>query len=186
MTTKPFPRAVLRWLIPLAVVGRFVFILVWRRLGWDALNAAIRLKFSSVQRIQTPGLAAWLKDERRAAPTLLDVREPAEFDVSHLAHARQVEPGSDPRALGLPKDAPIVTYCSVGYRSAEFARRLRQAGYTNVHDLEGSIFQWANEGRPLVKDDRQPAEKVHPFNKTWGLLLDPDRRANVPPSKETP
>ena len=148
-----------------------------RWLGWQALNAALRQKFPAVARIRTPELAAWLGDAGRTPPRLLDVREPAEYRVSHLADAQQVEPGSDPAALNLPKDQPIVTYCSVGYRSAEYAQKLRRAGFTNVRNLEGSIFEWANENRPLVNADGQPAEKVDPYNKTWGLLLRPDRRA---------
>ncbi len=153
-----------------------------RWLGWQALNAAIRHRFPGVSRIRTPELAAWLDDAKRTPPRLLDVREPAEYQVSHLANAQQVEPGSDPAALGLPKDQPIVTYCSVGYRSAKYAQKLRQAGFTNVRNLEGSVFEWANEGRPLVTDGH-PAEQVHPYNKTWGLLLDPARRAPVPDAK---
>ena len=109
---------------------------------------------------------------------LLDVREPAEYAVSHLAGARQVEPGTDPATLDLPMDSRVVTYCSVGYRSADYGRTLRRAGFTDVRNLEGSIFQWANEGRPIVRGDGQPARKVHPYNKTWGLLLRPGLRAD--------
>ncbi len=153
-----------------------------RWLGWQVLNAVIRHKFPAAARIRTPELAAWLGDPGRTPPRLLDVREPAEYQVSHLAGAQQVEPGSDPAALGLPKDQSIVTYCSVGYRSAAYAQALRRAGFTNVRNLEGSIFQWADENRPLVKEDGQPTAQVHPFNKIWGMLLRPDHHAQVPPA----
>lgn len=153
-----------------------------RWLGWQALNAEIRRRFPAVTRIGTAELAAWLADPGRTPPRLLDVREPAEYEVSHLAEAQQVEPGSDPSALTLPKDTPIVTYCSVGYRSAEYAQKLRRAGFTNVRNLEGSIFEWANENRPLVEGDGQRTEQVHPYNRTWGLLLRPSHRAPVLPA----
>ena len=152
----------------------------WRWLGWQAIKAETRRKFPSVPRIQTHELAAWLDDPKRPQPLLLDVREQAEFDVSHLANAQQVEPGSDPAALHLPKERPIVTYCSVGYRSADLVCRLQEAGFTDARNLEGSIFQWVNEGRPVIKDGRR-VEQVHPYNKTWGLLLNPSLRADVPP-----
>ena len=103
-------------------------------------------------------------------PVLLDVRTQAEFDVSRIAGARRVDP--DAKSVALPKDTLIVTYCSVGYRSAKFAQRLQEAGFTNVRNLEGSIFQWANEGRAT-----EPSAKVHPYNEKWGALLDPARRA---------
>jgi 3-mercaptopyruvate sulfurtransferase SseA len=79
---------------------------------------------------------------------------------------------------GAPKDARVVTYCSVGVRSAAMADRLREAGYVNVVHMNGSIFQWANEGRPLERDGR-PAETVHPYDAEWGRLLDARRRADV-------
>lgn len=166
----------------LVLVLCLVLVSCSRWLGWQALNAAIRSRFPDVSRIRTPELAAWLNAPGRRAPRLLDVRERDEYRVSHLAGARQVEPGSDPATLGLPKDQPIVTYCSVGYRSAAYAQKLRRAGFTDVRNLEGSIFEWANEDRPLVEDEH-PAERVHPYNKTWGLLLKPSRRATVPEAK---
>lgn len=42
-------------------------------------------------------------------------------------------------------DSHIVVYCSVSYRSSILARRLQDMGFTNVYNLEGSIFKWANE-----------------------------------------
>ena len=170
---------------PIKTVLFFVLVLglglvfCWRWLGWQALNAAIRQKFPRVPRIRIPELAAWLDDANRPPPRLLDVREPAEFEVSHLADAQRVEPGSDPATLGWRRGEPIVTYCSVGYRAAEYAQKLRRTGFTDVRNLEGSIFEWANEDRPLVENGR-PAGQVHPYNRTWGLLLKPARRAPVP------
>ncbi len=152
-----------------------------RPLDWFLLKRTLRAKFHDVPWITTEQLAGWLSDTNRPAPVLLDVRTPAEWNVSHLANARRVDPeASAATAAGdLPKDAPIVAYCSVGYRSGVVARRLREAGFTHVQDLEGSIFQWANEGRPLVRDGK-PAHRVHPYNATWGKLLHDNVRAPLP------
>ena len=177
-------RSLLRRIIPVAVVLGLSALFSWRWLGWQMVIAETRHKFPTVQDIQTRGLASWLDDPQRPQPVLLDVREPAEFDVSHLAKARRVQPGSDPSKLNLPKHQPIVTYCSVGYRSADYAQQLQKAGYTDVRNLEGSIFQWANEGRPVFKDGL-PADKVHPYNNLWGKLLKPSLRADVPPAAQT-
>jgi hypothetical protein len=54
--------------------------------------------------------------------------------------------------------------------------RLQAAGLVQVMNLEGSIFGWANEDRPLEKDG-QPATKVHPYDKRYGQMLKPERRA---------
>ena len=148
-------------------------------LGWGLVNAKIRRDFPEVKRISTAELAAWLSDRDRAAPLLLDVRTQAEYDVSHLQNAEQVEPNASTSAVPPPKDRPIVTYCSVGYRSGAFAEKLRAAGFSKVLNLEGSIFAWANEGRPIFRDGAQ-VEMVHPYNWTWGRLLRKEHRADAP------
>ena len=149
--------------------------------GWSLVNAKIRSEFPNVRRITTAELAAWLNDRKRPAPVLLDVRTRAEFDVSHLEGAEHVEPAAVASAIRHPKDRAIVTYCSVGYRSGGFAKKLIDAGFTQVVNLEGSIFRWANEGRPVVRDGRR-VDQVHPYNGTWGLLLKKQYRADVPPA----
>ncbi|HSH37922.1 MAG TPA: rhodanese-like domain-containing protein [Chthoniobacterales bacterium] len=148
--------------------------------GWALVNAKIRSEFPNVRRISTAELDAWLNDRSRPAPLLLDVRTRAEFDVSHLEGAKHIKPGAPASIVMESKSRPIVTYCSVGYRSGGFAKQLGDAGFTHVANLEGSIFRWANEGRPLVSDGAS-AQQVHPYNRTWGLLLHRDRRATVPP-----
>ncbi len=147
-------------------------------IGWTLVNAKVRSDFPEVKRITTAELAAWLNDPQRSAPVLLDVRAREEFAVSHLAGAEHVQPDAPASAINHPKSRAIVTYCSVGYRSGAFAKKLLDAGYTNVVNLEGSIFAWANEGRPVVQKGCR-VEKVHPYNRTWGLLLKKQYRADL-------
>ena len=140
----------------------------------------VRDKYPTVRQMPTADLARRLADSSQPAPVLVDVRLPAEYAVSHLSGARNVPPGTSPTdALkDVPKDATIVAYCSVGYRSSAFAQKLAKAGYTSVWNLEGSMFEWANEGRPIV-DDKGPAKVVHPYDAKWGQLLRPELRAQV-------
>jgi hypothetical protein len=56
------------------------------------------------------------------------------------------------------------------------AQRLRAASFVRVQNLEGSIFQWANDHRPLVHEAAS-VTRVHPYNAFWGRLLDEDVRA---------
>lgn len=102
----------------------------------------------------------------------LDAREPQEFAVSHLNGAVPV--GYDHFTVAalpdLPKDARIVVYCSVGYRSEKVSEELRTAGYTNVSNLYGGIFEWVNQGHPVV-DSAGPTDRVHAYSRTWGVWL---------------
>ena len=152
-----------------------------RGVSWFFLKRSLHGKFEGVHWITTAQLADWLAAKERPQPILLDVRMPAEWEVSHLPGARQVDPKADAKttAAGLAKDTPIVTYCSIGYRSGEMAQRLQAAGYTRVQNLEGSIFQWANEHRPLVRNG-ELVTRVHPYSEGWGQLLAPEARASVP------
>ena len=140
-----------------------VALLFMRSIHWFLLKKSLEHRFPQVEWISTQELANWLADKSKPAPVLLDVRTPEEWNVSHLRGARHAEPKASVESVsaGISKETPIVTYCAVGYRSAEMATRLRAAGFTNVRNLEGSIFQWANEHRPLVQGE-QPASRVHP------------------------
>lgn len=104
---------------------------------------------------------------------LLDTREKKEFDVSHLPNARWI--GYDDFALdrvkGIPKTANVVTYCSVGYRSDKIGDKLQAAGYGNVHNLYGSLFEWVNQGNPVVDSLGKPTNRVHAFSRPWGIWL---------------
>jgi rhodanese-related sulfurtransferase len=177
MPRRPLVRSLL------AIAGLFVgvcAVLGLRSVDWFLLKKSLRHKFARIEWISTAELADWLSSKREPAPLLLDVRTVEEWNVSHLPGARRIEPGAtaENAAIGLTKETPIVTYCAVGYRSGEVAERLRAAGFTNVRNLEGSIFQWANEHRPLVRGE-EPVSQVHPYNTFWGRLLDDDARAPV-------
>ena len=145
------------------------------------IKHTVRNKFPSVTQLSTNDYDAWMKDPTRKKPLLLDARKPEEFSVSHLRYAINV--ADDPQIVealkSYPKDSPIVAYCSVGYRSSMLVEKLKAQGYENVVNLEGSIFQWANEGRPIFQNE-QPTNQVHPYDKKWGELLKPELRAPLP------
>lgn len=144
----------------------------------ETMTRRISTEFSEVPRISTADLASWMADPTRQPPQLIDVREPAEYAVSHLPGAIRVAPDATAEQVTSRVDParPIVVYCSVGYRSSILAKRLVAAGTKQTMNLEGSIFKWANEDRPLVRDGG-PTRSVHPYNGTFGRMLREDLRA---------
>ena len=107
---------------------------------------------------------------------ILDAREPKEFAVSHLKNAICV--GYDFFNLEntlkkLPKDknTKIVVYCSLGIRSEDVAEKLQNAGFSNVFNLYGGIFEWKNQDNTIVTEENKPTQKVHTFNKEWSKWL---------------
>ncbi len=107
------------------------------------------------------------------APIILDTREANEYNVSHIPNARYV--GYDFFNLSeikdIPKPQPIIVYCSVGYRSERIGEKLQSAGYTNVKNLYGGIFEWSNQGYPMKDKKNNPTYIVHGYAKEWGIWL---------------
>ncbi len=147
-----------------------------------AYCASLREKFPDVPTITPDELA-----RMDSSPLLLDVRDENEYAVSHLSGAVRVEKDFAVQLsrIGITKERPIVVYCSVGYRSAVLARALQKEGFTNVRNLEGSIFAWANEGRPLVNSNGATSG-AHPFNPLWGRYLEKSRWRWKPENPITP
>ncbi len=140
---------------------------------WEIVKGAIRAEFPGVAQITTSALARRLAGDKGSEIILLDARQPEEYAVSHLRGARLAADESQAlRALaGAGTDTRIVTYCSVGYRSAALAERLMANGFNKVENLEGSLFEWANKGLPVYSAGRE-VRRVHPFDKVWGQLLE--------------
>ena len=123
--------------------------------------------------------------ERLGSPRLrlLDIRSRDDYSRGHLPGAVWAETPSEITAVlrTVSDQQPVVLYCSVGVRSSKAAANLMRSGRAYVFNLQGSIFKWANEGRPLTADDHI-AHVVHPYNERWGVLLKPELRFHRPTS----
>jgi len=152
---------------------------------WEKTKSWVRSEFPGVEHVSAEDLRKSLSTEsNRKTPILLDVRTADEYAVSHLPGAVRVDPDADlPEFLKtLDHEAPVVAYCSVGYRSSRLVERLDREGFKNAKNLEGSIFEWANKGYPVERDG-VAVKEVHPYDAEWGRLLDPSLhafRAGVP------
>ena len=107
---------------------------------------------------------------------ILDAREQKEFKVSHLQNALFV--GYDnfninktTQKLPADKNTKIVVYCSLGIRSEDISEKLKKAGYTNIYNLYGGIFEWKNKSNIVVDNKNSPTNKIHAFNKEWSKWL---------------
>jgi sulfur-carrier protein adenylyltransferase/sulfurtransferase len=85
--------------------------------------------------------------------TLIDVREPYEWDIGNLEPqgARLIPLGELPQQYAQIDPADdVVVYCRSGARSARAADFLREQGYARVRNLEGGIRAWSDEVDPSV------------------------------------
>jgi rhodanese-related sulfurtransferase len=99
-----------------------------------------------------PGFYGILKTDQLKAkietenPLLVDVREPTEFLRGHLPNAVNIPL----RSLGdhlddIPRDRPVILYCSTGYRTGLGVMALHLWGYDNVQGYPPSYQGWLRD-----------------------------------------
>jgi len=142
--------------------------------GFSAMGCSQHETFESMASSMADKNVPTVKPSEFDADTVvfLDSRAKEEYEVSHIKNARYV--GYKDFDLSsvedIPKDQPIVIYCSVGYRSGKIGEQLQEAGYTNVQNLYGGIFYWMNQELPVYKNDSVTNE-IHPYSEKWGKWL---------------
>ena len=80
---------------------------------------------------------------------LVDVRTTEEFEEGHIVNAQNIDfnsPTFDQDIGKLDKTKPVIMYCKGGGRSAKCAKKLLDAGFIKIYDLEGGITQWKFKG----------------------------------------
>jgi rhodanese-related sulfurtransferase len=115
-----------------------------------------------------------VKEESIDSNTLfLDAREYLEYNVSHLKNSVWVgyNDFEISRVKNIAKNKKIVVYCSVGYRSEKITEKLIKAGYTNIFNMVGGIFEWKNQNNIVVDNTGSETQKIHAYSKTWGVWL---------------
>lgn len=79
-------------------------------------------------------------------PLLLDVREPAEFDICHIEASQLLPMGQVAAAMDeLPRDQAIIVICHHGIRSYSVAMYLEQQGFEQMMNLTGGIDAWSRQ-----------------------------------------
>ncbi len=83
--------------------------------------------------------------------TLIDVREPHEYQIARIPGARLIPLGELPKHLNeLDPDAEIVAHCKTGGRSQKAVDLLKQNGFKNVRNMTGGITAWSDKVDPTV------------------------------------
>jgi rhodanese-related sulfurtransferase len=89
---------------------------------------------------------------KRDNPLLIDVRQPSEYASGHIPNAINIPLQTLSTNLDkIPKDRPVVLYCTTGYRTAMGIMTLQMLGYTNVRGFPPSIQGWKAAGELLEK-----------------------------------
>lgn len=154
------------------LMGSLFFLAGQNMFAQKASNPIFEAKIQSTIDFTVPTIGCDLLDKRlqmQQPVYILDAREKAEYNTSHIDKAIHI--GYDyfnkNKLRTIPKDAVVVIYCSIGYRSEKIGERMKEMGYTKVYNLYGGIFEWKNTGRQVVDKAGQPTEKIHTYNQEW-------------------
>ena len=86
---------------------------------------------------------------------ILDVRTPGEFAEGYIEGARLIDfqnGNFETEIADLDKNANYAVYCRSGNRSGQAVKIMQDAGFLDLFNLEGGVIDWANQGKPLVKN----------------------------------
>jgi len=90
----------------------------------------------------------------RRNAVVVDLRSAAEFAAGHLPAARHL--AADELSLKVGqiaknKSASVLLVCERGQQSHRAARTMEEAGYSEVHVLQGGMNAWRHASMPIVK-----------------------------------
>lgn len=95
-----------------------------------------------------------ISESEHGPPTLLDVRQPAEYKAGHLPGAKLIPlPDLKDRLQEIDPDSPTIVYCAVGGRSRVAAQMLAGKNFAEVYNLSGGFKAW--QGNYAVGDEDQ-------------------------------
>ena len=114
------------------------------------------------------GISVTELQQRQLELVLVDVRSPEEIAVSFIPGAITKEKFED--NLDKYRDATVVVYCTIGYRSGKYAQKLQQQGIEALN-LEGSLLAWSHVGGKLV-NQTGATKQIHVFDRQWQLTAE--------------
>jgi len=91
--------------------------------------------------------------------SVLDVREPIEWEHGHIDGAVHVPLMELPNRRDEIPEGHVLVVCKVGGRSMQATHYLAQQGY-DVVNLDGGMIDWPAAGRPMLSENGRPPQVV--------------------------
>jgi rhodanese-related sulfurtransferase len=130
---------------------------------------SLKKLFTPVKSMKADEAKKFIAAHEEGAYTLLDVRQPGEYEIEHIPGARLIPlPGLKDGRNQLDSRKPLVVYCAVGGRSLAAAQLLAGLGFQEVYNLQGGIKAWQGLkasgpkelNLDLVRGDESPSEMI--------------------------
>jgi rhodanese-related sulfurtransferase/rubrerythrin len=125
--------------------------------------------FTPVKSINAGETRTLMAGQAEGAYTLLDVRQPGEYEGEHIPGAKLIPlPDLKDGYSQLDSLKPVIVYCRSGSRSLAAAQLLSGLGFNEIYNLQGGIMGWQGSkaagprelNLELVRGDETPAEMI--------------------------
>ena len=130
---------------------------------------SLKKLFTPVKSIDTQKAKNYMAEHQEGTYTLLDVRQPGEYESEHIPGAKLIPlPGLKDGLSRLDKQKPVIAYCASGGRSLAAAQLLSGLGFKEIYNLQGGIKAWQGQkavgpwelNLDLVRGDETAAEMI--------------------------
>jgi sulfur-carrier protein adenylyltransferase/sulfurtransferase len=109
-----------------------------------------------------------MEEQPAGSVTVLDVRQPAEYEAGHIPGAKLIPlPELQGRMGEIDKDKPTIVYCAIGGRSRIAAQMLAGSNFPKAYNLSGGFKAWQGNAAVGPEDQglalfngRESAEEV--------------------------
>ena len=102
-----------------------------------------KLFFTPAKSIDADEAKSYVRTHQEGTYTLLDVRQPGEYEQERIPGARLIPlPELPARVSELDPEKPLIAYCAIGGRSRAAAQYLSGRGFQQVFNLRGGIAAW--------------------------------------------
>jgi rhodanese-related sulfurtransferase/rubrerythrin len=130
---------------------------------------SLKKLFTPVKSMNADEAKKFIAGHEEGAYTLLDVRQPGEYESEHIPGARLIPlPGLKDGRRQLDSQKPVIVYCASGGRSLAAAQLLSGLGFNEIYNLQGGIKAWQGGkaagprelNLDLVRGDETPVEMI--------------------------
>lgn len=111
-----------------------------------SLVACINEDKGNVQYVSPDEMLELQKDK---SVQVVDVRSSKEHNTEYIPNSQNIDfnsPTFEEEISKLDKNRPVLLYCRTGRRSAKCAKKLENAGFVKIYELQGGISRWKYEG----------------------------------------
>jgi len=130
---------------------------------------SLKKLFTPVESMNADEAKKFIAGHEEGAYTLLDVRQPGEYEAEHIPGAKLIPlPALKEGRRELDSQKPVIVYCASGGRSLAAAQLLSGLGFNEIYNLQGGIKAWQGGkaagprelNLELVHGNETPAEMI--------------------------